>query len=140
MKTTINKLHPRWIRMVRREFKYFLRLTHFSEPSRNGTRGPEFDYPEWLIMFIAILSVKTKVKTYIGIHALAKQYWRYISADKKRSVISESNLRDRLKKICHSPGKPAGFIFQIFPAEIFEEERQEREKEKKQKFNSSKRR
>src|SRR3972149_5154635 len=131
MKTFIGKLHPRWIRSVRREFKDFLRLTHFPEPSRNGTRGPEFDYPEWLIMFIAILSVKVKVKTYTGIHRLAGRYWKYISADKKRRVISESNLRDRLKKICHSPGKPAGFVFQIFPAEIFEEETQEGKKEKK---------
>jgi hypothetical protein len=29
--------------------------------------------------------------------------------------ISERQLRDRLKKICHHPGKPATFIFQLFP-------------------------
>ena len=30
-----------------------------------------FKYPEWLIMFIAILSVKLKIKTYIQIHKMA---------------------------------------------------------------------
>lgn len=119
MKESIGKLHPKWIRKTRKEFKYFLRMTKFPGLARNGERGPEFEYPEWLIMFIAILSVKTKIKTYTGIHRMVKQYWKYISADKNRKVISESVLRGRLKKISHSPGKPAGFIFQLFPASFF---------------------
>ena len=36
-----------------------------------GERGPVFQYPEWLIMFIAILSVKLKIKSYVQIHRMA---------------------------------------------------------------------
>lgn len=140
MKTNTGKIHPGWIKSVRKEFRQFLGLTDFPEPSRNGERGPQFEYPEWMIMFIAILSVKAKVKTYTGIHALAQRYWKYINAGKKRKVISESNLRDRLKKISHSPGSPAKFIFQIFPPKIFGEEPEKRSKEKKGKIGNSKRR
>jgi hypothetical protein len=141
MKTPVGKIHPRWIRGIRKEFKHFLRMTEFPEPARNGERGPEFEYPEWLIMFIAILAVKAKVKTYTGIHRLSRYYWKYISADKKRDVISESVLRGRLKKISHSPGRPAEFIFQIFPAQVFEEETEEKsKKEKRKSIDSGKRR
>lgn len=119
MKKAEGLIDPRWITGARTDFLQFLEMTDFPEPTRNGTRGPEFDYPEWLIMFIAVLSVKAKVKSYVGIHAMAKRYWKYISSDKRRKVISESNLRGRLKKISHSPGKSAGFIFQIFPKEMF---------------------
>jgi len=74
--------------------------TGFPHPERNGTRGSKFDYPEWLIMFIAVLSVKCKVKSYLGIHRLAMEYWEIITEglDLKDKRISESNLRDRLKK------------------------------------------
>ena len=53
----------------------------FPHPERNGERGSKFSYPEWLIMFIAILSVKCKVKNYLGIHKLSTQYWDSIAAD-----------------------------------------------------------
>jgi len=33
----------------------------------------------------------------------------------KITPISERQLRERLKKILHFPGKPAAFIFQLFP-------------------------
>jgi|SRR5581483_6747957 hypothetical protein len=94
----------------------FLRATHFAEPVRNGTRGSTFEYPESLIMFIAVLAVKTKVKTYQGIHRMVVQYWSLVTPDPDLPPISESQLRGRLKKIRHSPRKPAGFISQLFPA------------------------
>ena len=67
-------------------------------------------------MFIAVLSVKCKAKNYLAIHRLTEEYWEIITEGiELEKVISESNLRNRLKKICHCPRKPATFIFQIFP-------------------------
>ena len=66
-------------------------------------------------MFIAVLSVKMKIKTYVQIHKMATEYWDLIAKDLNLKPISERQLRDRLKKICHLPGKPATFIFQMFP-------------------------
>lgn len=113
------KLSSQWVKEARDYFKKFLKVTKFPHPVRNGNRGSKFDYPEWLIMFIAILSVKVKVKTYLGIHRLALQYWGIITEGTNLKPISERQLRDRLKKICHSPRRPASFIFQVFPREIF---------------------
>ncbi len=114
----ITKLNPKWVEETRDHFKRFLKETKFPHPVRNGNRGSKFDYPEWLIMLIATLSVKAKVKNYLAIHRLAVQYWPAISKGLSNKIrkkpISESNLRLRLKKICHFPGKPAMFIFQIF--------------------------
>lgn len=119
MKKQTSKLNPEWVKEARDYFKKFLKVTKFPHPVRNGTRGSEFDYPEWLIMFIAILSVKARVKSYLAIHRLALQYWDIIAEGLEvKKPISESNLRLRLKKICHSPRKSASFIFQIFPKEI----------------------
>ena len=109
------KLNPAWLKMFVREFRAFLKETKFPEPERNGERGSSFAYPESLIMLIAVLSVKCKVKTYLGIHRLAERYWQYLTPDKNLNLISESQLRERLKKIRHTPGKPARFIFQLFP-------------------------
>ena len=66
-------------------------------------------------MFIAVLSVKLKIKTYVQIHKMVMDYWDEISKNLDLKPISERQLRDRLKKICHHPRKPAAFIFQIFP-------------------------
>jgi hypothetical protein len=112
----VPKLNPEWIKQAKSEFDEFLHVTHFPEPVRNGLRGSTFDYPESLIMFIAVLSVKAKVKTYQGIHRLVVQYWDYLTPNPQLPPISETQLRERLKKIRHSPRKPAGFISQIFPA------------------------
>lgn len=120
MANTISKLNPEWITETRQYFLDFLELTSFPHPRRNGTRGSGFDYPEWLIMFIAVLAVKCREKTYLGIHRMTEKYWSPIADGLDLSVISESQLRERLKKICHEPGKPAGFIFQIFPVEFFD--------------------
>lgn len=113
----ISKLNPAWVKQVKREFLEFLRVTKFPEPVRNGTRGSTFVYPEWLIMLIAVLAVKAKVKSYLGIHRVASEQWALIRPNPACSPISESQLRERLKKIRHTPGRPATFIFQVFPAE-----------------------
>lgn len=113
------KLNREWITENRDYFKEFLKVTKFPHPVRNGTRGSEFDYPEWLIMFIAVLSVKAKAKSYLAMHRLALQYWDSIAEGSDLKPIPESTLRMRLKKICHSSRKPAMFIFQVFPREIF---------------------
>jgi hypothetical protein len=114
-KNKAKKLSPQWILETRKDFRSFLKETKFPNPLRLGERGPEFVYPEWLIMFIAILSVKCKLKSYLAIHRMAKEYWSVISQGLNLKLISERQLRDRLKKICHFPGKPAAFIFQVFP-------------------------
>ena len=113
------KLNPKWVKEARDYFKQFLKVTKFPHPVRDGDRGSKFEYPEWIIMLIAVLSVKAKVKGYLATHRLALQYWDIIAEGTKLKPISERQLRDRLKKICHSPGKPAAFIFQVFPREIF---------------------
>jgi hypothetical protein len=110
-----NKISTRWIRDTREAFRDFLDETNFPDPERLGERGPKFKYPEWLIMFIAILSVKLKVKSYVQIHKMAVKYWDIIADGMDLSPISEKQLRDRLKKIRHFPGDPAAFIFQLFP-------------------------
>jgi len=110
-----NKISTRWIRDTREAFRDFLDETNFPDPERLGERGPKFKYPEWLIMFIAILSVKLKVKSYVQIHKMAVNYWDIIAQGMDLSPISEKQLRDRLKKIRHFPGDPAAFIFQLFP-------------------------
>jgi hypothetical protein len=57
-------------------------------------------------MFIAILSVKLKRKTYVQIHKMAVKYWDMIAEGFDLTPISERQLRERLKKILHFPGKP----------------------------------
>ncbi len=109
------RISKRWIQSTREYFRDFLDETDFPNPERLGERGPKFLYPEWMIMFIAVLSVKLKIKTYIQIHKMVMDYWDEISQDLDLKPISERQLRDRLKKICHHPRKPAAFIFQIFP-------------------------
>lgn len=118
MSKGIPKLNPDWVREARDYFRKFLKVTKFPHPQRNGTRGSEFEYPEWLIMFIAVLSVKCKVKSYLKIHELSTKYWRIIAEGTKLRPISERQLRDRLKKIRHTPRRPAVFVFQVFPREM----------------------
>lgn len=120
MTKKISKFNPEWISVTRKYFLDFLEATKFSHPERHGTRGSKFNYPEWMIMLIAVLAVKCKVKSYLGIHKLAVQYWEQIADGCDVPPISESQLRDRLKKIRHFPGKPAGFIQQIFPQDFLD--------------------
>lgn len=74
-----NKIPTRWISESRDDFRAFLEETDFSEPERIRKRGSTFKYPEWLIMFIAVISVKTKIKTYVHIHNMAVKYWEVIA-------------------------------------------------------------
>lgn len=119
-KETPPKLNPQWIKAFARQWRQFLKETHFPEPIRNGARGSGFAYPESLIMLIAVLAVKCKVKTYLGIHRLAQTYWAYLTPEPALPVLSESQLRERLKKIRHSPRTPAGFISHVFPPGVLE--------------------
>ncbi|NJL59052.1 MAG: hypothetical protein HC887_04785 [Desulfobacteraceae bacterium] len=111
MKKRINKISKEWILEIRKFFLQFLHETNFPDPKRMGERGHDFIYPEWLIMFIAVLAVKLQIKSYLRIHAMAVQYWEFIAKGLCLKPISERQLRDRLKKICHYPGKSAAFIF-----------------------------
>jgi len=72
--------------------------TNFPDPPRLAGRGPDFKYPEWLIMFIALLSVKLKIKSYVQIHKMAVNYWPVIAQGMDLTPISERQLRERLKK------------------------------------------
>ncbi len=115
MATKSNKISKQWIRETRSDFLAFLNETDFPDPERLVERGPKFKYPEWLIMFVAILSVTLNIKSYVRIHKMTLRYWDIIAEDMDLSPISERQLRFRLKKIRHFPGKPAAFIFQLFP-------------------------
>ena len=110
-----SKISMRWISETRDEFRAFLEETNFPAPERIGERGPKFKYPEWLIMFIAVLTVKFKLKSYVAMHKMMMQYWDIIAEGLDLKPISERQMRDRLKKICHHPRKPATFILQLFP-------------------------
>lgn len=126
------KLNPRWVRDARRHFRRFLDETGFPAPERNGTRGSTFDYPEWLVMFLAVLAVKAKVKGYRAIHRLAVQYWPQVAPGTGLEPISESQLRERLKKIRYAPGSTPAFVLQIFPRSILEEDGAPRHRERGQ--------
>lgn len=112
------RLSRDWIRRCRKDFRDFLIATKFPDPERNGNRGSTFEYPEWLIMFIGVLAVKAKSKTYLGIHRLVSEYWDVIAEGMCLKIISERQLRDRLKKICFKPGKTPVYVSQIFSESI----------------------
>ena len=97
MAKQVNKISTVWIRQARDDFRTFLDETDFPDPPRLGERGPVFRYPEWLIMFIAILSVKLKIKSYVQIHKMAVKYWPIIAAGMDLTPISERQLRERLR-------------------------------------------
>lgn len=112
---SVPKLNPAWIQHAKAEFDAFLAETHFLTISRNGTRGSTFTYPEALILFIAVFSVKVHVKTYQGIHRLVVKYWAFLTPDPTLPPPSESQLRGRLKKIRHTPRTPARFVSLFVP-------------------------
>jgi len=111
-------ISKQWIKETRKYFLDFLRATKFPELSRQGERGPEVEYPEWLIMLIGVVAVKCKEKTYVGIHRLSTRSWQELCGQEVTAApISESRLRARLKKIRFEPGTGAGYIQQIFPSD-----------------------
>jgi hypothetical protein len=87
----------RWIRETREYFLEFLRATNFPEFSEQGERGPEVEYPEWLIMLIGVVAVKSKEKTYVGIHRLSTRYWKELCGKEVRTA-PISPLAGTLKK------------------------------------------
>ncbi|RPH47761.1 MAG: hypothetical protein EHM85_19020 [Desulfobacteraceae bacterium] len=97
------------------EYHLFLICSLTPPQAAGNALAFRFKYPEWLIMFIAVLSVKMKLKAYVQIHRMAVLYWEVIAKGLDLTPISERQLRERLKKILHFPGKPAAFIFQLFP-------------------------
>jgi hypothetical protein len=117
-----SKLSRKWVRQTRRYFLQFLHATRFPSVERHGQRGKTFAYPEWLIMLIGVLAVKCKEPTYLGIHRMTCRCWKALCGHKvPLPPISESQLRERLKKIGFQPGTPPGYVFQIFPAGYLED-------------------
>lgn len=118
----LGKLNPHWIQATRTYFRSFLTTTNFPEIKRHGSKGDTFHYPEWLILFIAVLAVKTKTKSYVGLHRLTTMYWPFIAKGLSLQPISERQLRDRLKKISYQPGETPAFVVPVFPPSFFEED------------------
>jgi hypothetical protein len=111
-------ISQQWLKETRRYFLDFLRATHFPEFTEPRGRGSAGVYPEWLIMLIGVVAVKCKEKTYVGIHRLSSRYWAELCGHEVHaSLLSASQLRARLKKICFVPGSGAGYVQQIFPPE-----------------------
>ena len=115
MEEPISKLSETWIAKTRKQFRQFLDETDFPDPIRLGERGPALVYPEWLIMFIAVLSVQCNRTSYLAIHRMVMAHWSVIAGDLNLKPISERQLRDRLKKIRHIPGRPAAFVSGVLP-------------------------
>lgn len=65
-------------------------------------------------MFIAILSVKLKVKSYVQIHRMAMQYWDQIAAGLDLKRVSKRQLRNRLKKSTTTPEGQQRLSFSCF--------------------------
>jgi hypothetical protein len=97
---TRSMVSKQWIRETRKYFLEFLRATNFPELVHAGERGPEVEYPEWLIMLIGVVAVKSKEKTDVGIHRLSVRYWKELCGKEIiASPISESRLRARLNNL-----------------------------------------
>ena len=90
MASTVSKLNPAWITQTRNRFLEFLKVTKFPRPERNSLRGSTFAYPEWLVLFMAVLSVQCKVESYLSIHRMSTKYWDAIAGDLNVPPISES--------------------------------------------------
>ena len=118
-KKKVSKFNPKWITKTKNYFLEFLDATGFPGFERNGSRGSKFTHPEWLIYVIAMLAVKMKIKTYLGIHRMTEEYWPYLTEGLDLKPISERQLRDRLKKISFKIGIPPKFVLNIYPETYF---------------------
>lgn len=116
----ISKFNPKWIIKTKNIFLEFLDASGFSGFDRHGSRGTKFKHPEWLIYVIAMLAVKMKIKTYLGIHRMAEEYWPLLAGELDLRPISERQLRDRLKKISFKIGAAPKFVFNVFPDWYFD--------------------
>jgi hypothetical protein len=116
-----SKLSRQWVRQTRRYFLPFLDATRFPSVERHGQRGKTCEYPAWLIMLIGVLAVKGKEQTYLGLHRMTCRCWQALCGRQVQlPPSSESQLRERLKKIGFQPGKPPGSVVQICPAGYLE--------------------
>ncbi|MEW6482708.1 MAG: hypothetical protein AB1397_06915 [bacterium] len=70
-------------------------------------------------MFIALLSVKQKIKSYLELHRFVKDHWDVMGGDLGYKVIPETTMRYRLKKSALRKGKTPGFVSSMFPEEFF---------------------
>ena len=99
MTTNTSKLHPEWVKQARDSLQEVLRVTTCPHPVRHGTRGSQVDYPEWLIMVMAVLSVKAQVKNDLASPRLAVQHWEIRAAGRdgqtRTKPLSASQLRPR---------------------------------------------
>jgi hypothetical protein len=120
MASTGSTLNPAWVMQARNHLLTFLTVTQFPHPERHGLRGSKFPYPDWLVRCMAVLAVTCKGKSSLAIHRMATKYWDPIAGDLNVPPSSESQWRDRLQKIRHTPGEPATFIVQVFPPGFFE--------------------
>lgn len=119
MTNQVSKLNPDWITETRQDFLDFLELTKFPHLVRDGTRGSRFDYPEWLIMFIAVLAVKCREKTYQGIHRMVAKYWSEISHGLDLEVMRGDADAPPLKKNLPRASKTSRFHISNFSSRIF---------------------
>ena len=116
-----SKIAPTWVRQTRKYVLKFLHSTGFPPVERHGPRGKTFDYPEWLIMLIGVLAVKCKEQTYLGIHRMTCRFWKELCGQQvRRPPISESQWRERLKKIGYQLGAAPGYVVHIFPQEYLD--------------------
>jgi hypothetical protein len=119
--SSTSKISPKWVRHTRKYFLKFLQATRFPTVARHGQRGKTFEYPEWLIMLIGVLAVKCNESSYLGIHRMTYRFWNELCGRQLRvPLISESQLRARLKKIGYQLGTDPGYVFQILPPEYLE--------------------
>lgn len=63
---TGSMVSKQWLEETRKYFLEFLRATNFPEFVSAGDRGPEVEYPEWLIMLIGVVAVKSKERRMWG--------------------------------------------------------------------------
>ena len=90
--TTSKKIPEKWIAETRELFRKFRDETDFPDPERLGKRGPKFKCPEWLIIFIAILSVKMKIKSYVQVHKMSMHHWDILGKNLGLKPISKRQL------------------------------------------------
>jgi hypothetical protein len=85
-------ISKRWVKQTRAYFLTFLRETKFPELDRHADRDEAFHDPEWLIMLIGVLAVRSQEKTYLGIHRLSTRYWNELcgGAADRASDLGES--------------------------------------------------
>jgi hypothetical protein len=104
-----SKISRKWVRQTRKYVLQFLDTTHFPPVERHGQRGKTFDYPEGLIMLLGVLAVTCKEPTSLGLHRMTCRVWNELCGRQlRRPPISESQLRQRFKKIGDQRGTAPG--------------------------------